>query len=112
MIARALACALFLLGLYGLVARRNLIKKAFALAVQNTAIVVLFVLEGSRIGSAAPLPGAEGASMVDPLPQALVLTAIVVGVCVSALALALAYRLHRTYGTLDAGEIAKKAKHG
>ena len=47
--------------------------------------------------------------MVDPLPQALMLTAIVVGICVVALALVLVYRLYLKFGTLDMRRIEKKA---
>lgn len=115
MIERALLMFLFLLGFFGLIARRNLVKKVYALAIQNTAVVLLFVLEGSRIGEDAPLLGDEaavtGSVFVDPLPQALMLTAIVVGVCVSALALALVYRLHKLYGTLDSDDLRRIMGH-
>lgn len=115
MIARVLTLTLFLVGLAGLIARRNLVKKTYALAIMNSAVVILFILEGSSIGSAAPLlesGGHPGASLfVDPIPQALMLTAIVVGVCVSALALALAFRLYRKYGTLDCDELRTMVDH-
>ncbi|GAB1483730.1 NADH-quinone oxidoreductase subunit K [Treponema sp.] len=113
MVERALILILFLLGFYGLIARRNLIKKVYALAIQSAAIVLLFVLEGSRVGSIAPLLDlrVKGSTFVDPLPQALMLTAIVVGVCVSALALSLAYRLYLLYGTLDIEELGNKVDH-
>jgi multicomponent Na+:H+ antiporter subunit C len=110
-IARALILGLFLLGMAGLVARRNLVKKAYALVIMNSAIVILFVLEGAGIGDEAPLLGGPEGAFVDPVPQALMLTAIVVGVCVSALALALAYRLYRSYGTLDCEELKDKVGH-
>jgi len=102
---------MFLIGIAGLVAKRNLVKKTFALAIMNSAVVLLFVLEGSSIGDEAPLLGGPGASFVDPVPQALMLTAIVVGVCVSALALALAYRLYKAYGTLDVDELKRLSGH-
>ncbi len=111
MIRRVLVLALFATGLAGLVAKRNLIKKAYALAIMNSAIVILFVLEGAAIGSEAPLLGGTGGLFVDPIPQALMLTAIVVGVCVSALALTLAYRLYRHFGTLDIDEIKGRIGH-
>jgi multicomponent Na+:H+ antiporter subunit C len=81
----------------------------------NTAVVILFMLGGAEIGDSAPLLGAADESarrFVDPMPQALMLTAIVVGVCVSALALALAYRLYKAYGTLDIDEIRERVGHG
>lgn len=112
MIARALVLALFIVGLLGLMRQRNLVKKVFALGIMNSAAVILFTLEGSAIGDAAPLLGRGGASAgqvhVDPVPQALMLTAIVVGVCVTALSLAFAFRLFAEYGTLDADELRDK----
>ncbi|MBN2873614.1 MAG: NADH-quinone oxidoreductase subunit K [Spirochaetales bacterium] len=113
MIARALTLAIFVVGLVGLVKKRNLIKKAYALAIMNTSVVILFTLEGASIGEEAPLlsAGRRGGFIVDPVPQALMLTAIVVGVCVSALALALAYRLYVAYGTLNSDELRKRVDH-
>jgi len=111
MIARILSLILFLIGLGGLIARRNLIKKVYALAIMNSAVVILFILEGASIGEAAPLLGSGPGAFVDPVPQALMLTAIVVGVCVSALALALAFRLHRAFGSLDCDEIKRRIGH-
>ena len=115
MTARALILGMFLIGLAGLVSKRNLVKKAYALAIINSAVVLLFIIEGSSIGSEAPLLGEGGTGLgnafVDPVPQALMLTAIVVGVCVSALALALAYRLYKAYGTLDIDALRKKVNH-
>jgi multicomponent Na+:H+ antiporter subunit C len=115
MIARFLVLLLFLVGVLGLLARRNLIKKVFSLAIMNSAAVILFTMEGAAIGSAAPLleigGTASGQPHVDPVPQALMLTAIVVGVCVTALSLALAYRLYVEYGTLDSDRLRRMVDH-
>lgn len=111
--------AIFLVGLWGVIAEGNIIKKIIALSISNSAIIMLFIYFGSRSGNTAPiLTGAlatdttaddtvAGVSLVpvDPIPQALTLTAIVVGICVVALALVLAYRLYQRYGTLDATEL-------
>lgn len=101
MLARIMLAVLFLIGFAGIVGNKNIIKKIFGLTILNNAAVLLFVMEGSRIGSRAPIlePGVTG--IVDPVPQALMLTAIVIGVCVSALALALAFRLHRAVGSFN-----------
>jgi multicomponent Na+:H+ antiporter subunit C len=99
-----LILALFLLGVWGLVRKHNLIKKVIALSLVNSALVILFVYLGSLSGSTAPimLPGLdEAARVVDPLPQALTLTTIVIGICLTALALVLVVGIHRHYGTLD-----------
>jgi multicomponent Na+:H+ antiporter subunit C len=100
--------ALFLVGIWGVVAKHNLIKKVMALSIANSAIVLFFVYYGSRSGNTAPIAGSEE-RMVDPLPQALMLTAIVVGICVVALALALVYRLYLRHHTLDVRRIEREA---
>jgi multicomponent Na+:H+ antiporter subunit C len=89
--------------------QKNMVKKVFALSIQNSAVVLLFILEGSRIGSLAPIVTEAQAAYVDPIPQALMLTAIVVGICVTALALALVFRLYKKYETLNIEEIQRKA---
>jgi len=106
--------AVFLIGLWGLVNKNNLIKKVIALSIANSAVIFFFVYYGSISGRTAPIQetatGSEPAlPMVDPLPQALMLTAIVVGVCLVALALALVYRLYRRYKTLDMRRIEREA---
>lgn len=112
LINRVIILGLFLLGFYGLVVQKNLVKKVFSLAIQNSAVVLLFILEGSTLGSYAPLlTDSNNNSYVDPIPQALMLTAIVVGVCVTALALALVFRLYKLYGTLDVEVIQQRVKH-
>jgi multicomponent Na+:H+ antiporter subunit C len=100
--AAYLILALFLLGLWGLLWKSNLIKKVISLGLINSALVILFVYLGSLSGSTAPimLPGSEQ-PVVDPLPQALTLTMIVIGICLTALALVLVARIYRHRGTLD-----------
>ncbi len=99
---------IFLVGLWGVMHKANMIKKVMGLSIANSAIILLFIYYGSLSGRTAPIEG-SGETMVDPLPQALMLTAIVVGVCVMALALVLVYRLYLKFGTLDMREIEKKA---
>jgi multicomponent Na+:H+ antiporter subunit C len=100
-VAFILILLLFLLGVWGLIGKRNLIKKVISLSILNSALVILFVYLGSLSGATAPimLPGV--ANVVDPLPQALMLTAIVIGISLTALALVLVAKIHRRYGTLD-----------
>jgi multicomponent Na+:H+ antiporter subunit C len=106
---------IFVVGLWGVLSKPNIIKKIVGLSIMNGAIVMFFVHHGARFGGTAPIrEGAEtgaaaAAIMVDPLPQALMLTAIVVGICIIALGLALAVLLYRTYGTLDIRRIESQA---
>jgi len=97
---------LFLLGLYTMITRRNLIKKIIGLNIMDTSIFLFFISMGSVEGGRAPiyLPGEE-VVYVNPLPQALILTAIVVAVSITAFALALTVKLYEEYGTLDADRI-------
>lgn len=110
MIASLLVFALFAVGLWGVFARRNLIKKVIALGILNTAVVLLFITLGSTSGADAPIVSGVRGDPVDPLPQALMLTAIVVGVCVTALGLALVERLYRLFGTTDIAQIERKVR--
>ncbi|WP_319558934.1 cation:proton antiporter subunit C [Marispirochaeta sp.] len=100
--------AIFLIGLWGIMNKANMIKKVMALSIANSAVILLFIYYSSFSGETAPIEGGA-AEMVDPLPQALMLTAIVVGICVVALALVLIYRLYLKFGTLDMRTIEKKA---
>lgn len=100
--------AVFLIGLWGLLAKRNLIKKVIALSIANSAIVLFFVFYGSFSGETAPIITGDGQAMVDPVPQALMLTAIVVGICVVALALVLVVQIYRKTGSLDMREIERR----
>jgi multicomponent Na+:H+ antiporter subunit C len=100
--------AIFMVGLWGVVNRANMVKKIMGLSIANSGIILLFVYYGSLSGDTDPIEG-SGGNMVDPMPQALMLTAIVVGVCVMAMALVLVYRLYLKYGTLDMREVERKA---
>ena len=96
-----------LIGLYGALTNRNIMRMIVAFAVANTGVHLVLVGVGYINGRTAPIlgdsvPAAEAvARVIDPLPQALVLTAIVIGLGVTALMLAYAYRLYQTKGTLD-----------
>ena len=99
---------LILIGLYIVLVKRNLIKVIIGLNFLDTGINLLLISVGYVRHGTAPIfsrPGLEPGSMVDPVPQALVLTAIVIGVAVLALALSLAVRLYEHYGTLDLRKI-------
>lgn len=104
--AWSLIAALFIVGAWGLACKRNLVKKVIAVGILNSSVVILFVYLGSLTGKNAPIMVVRRqADVVDPLPQALMLTAIVVGICLTALASALVYLLYRRCRTLDIREI-------
>lgn len=102
-----ISSTLFLIGLYTMITRKNMIKKIIGLNIMDTSVFLFFISMGSVQGGRAPIviPGSGDVVYVNPLPQALILTAIVVGVSVTAFALALTVRLYGDYGTLDADRI-------
>ncbi|MGE0823018.1 MAG: sodium:proton antiporter [Candidatus Binatia bacterium] len=102
-----LAVILFGVGVFGLLSQRNLIKMIIGLTIAEHAVNLFFVLIAYRHNGRAPIfsPDVAIAMMVDPLPQGLVLTAIVIGLGSTALFVALAMRLYGKYGTYDIAEI-------
>lgn len=98
------AFALVALGLFVLVDDQNLLKKVFGLNIFQTGVFLFFISAGYRAGGAPPILSSEG-PYVNPFPQVLMLTAIVVGVSVTAVALALIIRIHREYGTIREDEL-------
>lgn len=109
----ALCLMLFMVGLYGVMVKRNLIKIIISLIIMESAVNIFIVMVGYRRNGIAPILNkameAEKfvQSTVDPLPQALVLTAIVIGLGVTAMTVAIAMRLYERYGTYDIKEIRK-----
>jgi len=99
--------ALFLIGLYMMIDNRNLIKKVIGLNFSQVAVYLLLVTIGYVDGANPPIVGFEGPH-ANPLAHVLVLTAIVVGVSLTGLALALVIRLYDEFGTLDSREIERK----
>ncbi len=111
MICYFLALVLFVMGLYCLVAKKNIIKKIIGVTITEYSINLFLILIGYRRGGIAPItlrgmdPGEVAAKGVDPLPQALVLTSIVIGLGVLALMVAMCLRLYEKYKTFDMSEI-------
>jgi len=98
--------ALFGIGLYMLVAKSNLLKKVLGLNVMQTAVFALLVTSGMIDGADPPVrTEATSAPFANPLPQAMVLTGIVVAVALTAVALALIVQIHADYGTIEVDEL-------
>jgi multicomponent Na+:H+ antiporter subunit C len=98
---------LVVVGAVGLAVSRHLLRLVLALGLAEVGANLLLVLAGYRWDAVAPIltGGAVTRPMVDPVPQALVLTSIVIGVGVQALAVALLIRVREAYGTLDIREL-------
>lgn len=103
----------FMIGLYGVMSKNNLIKKIMGITIMNGGIVLFFISIGYREAGLAPIlekGTIDGTTtiVVDPLPQALMLTAIVIGISVTALALALIVKIYSKYKTLDIQQLSKE----
>ena len=105
---------LFMIGLYGVITKDNLIKKIIGLTIINGSIVLFFISIGYRKTGLAPIidkgmmAGGKNPIVVNPIPQALMLTVIVVGFAVTALELALIVKIYAKYKTLDIQKISKE----
>jgi multicomponent Na+:H+ antiporter subunit C len=96
-------------GIYSLATKRNLIKIIIGLSIITYAINLLLVLIGYRTGGHAPIeaPDRVIGEMVDPIPQVIAHTSIVIGLATTLLLVALAIRLYEKYGTFDVTKIRK-----
>ncbi len=99
------AIALIAIGLYALLFKRNLIKIVIGVTLIEAGANLLFVALGYVDNGIAPIfTMAESTKMVLPMPQAAVLTSIVIGVAITALMLSFAMNYYNKYGTLDASQ--------
>ena len=92
-------------GLYVVMANANLVKKVLGLNIFQVDVFILYISAGRLEGGTAPILEEGFTRYANPLPHVLILTAIVVGVATTALALALVVRIHDAYGTIEEDEI-------
>jgi multicomponent Na+:H+ antiporter subunit C len=98
--------ALIIVGLYAVVFRKNLIKMIIGITIIESGVNLFLITLGYREGSIAPIyKSSPGGLMSLPVPQALTLTSIVIGVAVLALMLSLVIHIYRHYNTLDVRKI-------
>ncbi len=105
---------LLMVGFYAVIARPNMIKKLLGLAIFQAAVFLLYITMDKVEGGTAPIiqKGMEDAIFSNPLPQVLILTAIVVGISTSALGLAIVVRIYEAYGTIEEDETQRKDIEG
>ncbi len=99
--------ALLMIGFYAVVAKLNLIKKLIGLSLFQAAVFLLYITMGKVDGGTAPIFISDNAEQLysNPLPQVLILTAIVVGISTTALGLGIVVRIKEEYGTIEEHEI-------
>jgi len=111
------------IGLYGVIAKNNIVKKLIAMNIFQTSIILFYVSSAVKLDATLPIIKTAGhghggehavhvADYINPLPHVLMLTAIVVSVATIGVALALAIKVYRTYETLEEDEIREKISSG
>lgn len=100
-----LVFVLMMTGLYVVIAKSNLVKKLIGLSVFQTSVIMFYVSMGKISGGTAPILSEDYEVYSNPIPHVLMLTAIVVGVATSALAMSFVVRINEDYGTIEEQEI-------
>ena len=107
--------ATILCGFFGIILKKNVLMKIIAMDVMSTGVIAYYVLVASRDGVVTPIvldgggvvEGAEAIAYADPVPQAVILTAIVIGLSIQALMLVGVMKLARDNPTLEASVIER-----
>ncbi len=108
--------ALLLIGLAGMLLKKNLMKKIIGMTIFQTAIILFYIVGAFKWSGTVPVlrePGQETPSpeqYINPLPHTLMLTAIVVGVATVGVALALIISIYRRFQTLDEPTLIERMK--
>ncbi|KGJ98740.1 cation:proton antiporter subunit C [Thalassotalea sp. ND16A] len=99
---------LMMIGLYIVIAHGNLIKKIVGLTLFQTSVFIFYISMAKVVGGTAPILADDIIQYSNPLPHALILTAIVVGIATIALALSLVIRIKAAYGSIEEEEIQRQ----
>ncbi|MDP2605232.1 MAG: cation:proton antiporter subunit C [Deltaproteobacteria bacterium] len=109
-----MTAALLAIGLYGMIGKKNLLKKLIGMNIFQTAIFLFFIHGAVKPGTTVPVLdsriGMDAAAYINPLPHVLILTAIVVSVATTGVALALLITIYRRYGSLEETTILERMK--
>ena len=109
---------LIMMGFYGMMVKNNLMKKLIGMNIFQWSIILFFISIGVKKGATIPIiethsalnQAVRAADYINPLPHVLMLTAIVVGVATTGIALALLIIIYKNYGTLEEDEIIEALK--
>ncbi|MBD2196983.1 MULTISPECIES: cation:proton antiporter subunit C [Nostocales] len=100
--------ATVLCGFFGIILKKNLVMKIISMDVMSTGVIAYYVLVASRNGLVTPIIGnVQNSEYADPVPQAVILTAIVIGLSIQAVMLVGVMKLARDNPTLESNEIEK-----
>ncbi len=96
---------LLMVGFYAVIAKPNYVKKLIGLSIFQAAVFLLYITVGKVDGGTAPIFQEGVQSYSNPLPQVLILTAIVVGISTTALGLGIVVRIREEYGSIEEDDI-------
>jgi len=108
---------LMMIGLYGVLIKKNYMKKIIGMNILQTAVILFYISIGAKKQATIPIidhghtlvhTTVQAARFINPLPHVLMLTAIVVAVATLGVALAIAIKIHQQYGTLEEDEILRR----
>jgi len=97
--------------IYGICVSENVIKSIICFNIVQAVLIVLFTSLARSMGDQVPIVSEMTGQMVDPLPQALMITAIVISASITALSLMFTVKIFHVYGTVHWSELAKKEGH-
>lgn len=109
----AFVFATILFGFFGIILKKNLLMKIISMDVMSTGVIACYVLVASQHGVFTPIlavgdrPSADAVAYADPVPQAVILTAIVIGFSIQALMLVGVMKLAQNNPTLETSEIER-----
>jgi multicomponent Na+:H+ antiporter subunit C len=106
---------LLMIGMYGMMIKRNLVKKLIGMTIFQAAIILFYISSSIKAGATVPIltekiSNIDPANYINPLPHALMLTAIVVGVATVGVAFAILVLIYKKYNTLDEKELIERMK--
>lgn len=108
----SLVLILMFLGMFGMIISNNYMKKMMAMNVMQVAVILFFLCFAQKTGGMIPILNGittDPSLYINPLPHALMLTAIVVSLGTTGVAIALLMRIKETYGSVEEDEILRRA---
>ena len=105
---------LMMIGFYAMITKKNLIKKLIGMNIFQTAVILFFISIGVKKGATFPtaihkfgevIHALKATQYINPLPHVLMLTAIVVMISTTGVALAIVLKIYRAYGTIEENEL-------
>lgn len=106
-----LVLILFFLGMFGMIVCKNYMKKVMSMNIMQVAVILFFLCFAQKSGAMIPILDGTTTNpdaYINPLPHALMLTAIVVSLGTTGVALALLMRMKDKYGTVEEEELLRR----